>query len=171
MAMASRARPGFGLTTRPGVGPPPSAAHSGRPRQKSPAVALSRRRSSSVAKESPGWCAFAHGRLREASRRRGSGLGSVGEGAARRRRRCPAAALSEGTRCGLGTRCVCCALGPERRPGTSPRGLAAACRKRATTATAGGLSARNRRPGPCSAPAASPTTVAPTGNNVLRVRT
>ena len=64
-------------------------------------------------------------------RRPAAGLthGSQRHSAARRRRRCPAAALSEGTRREPGKRCVLCALGPERRPGVALSGRAAACRR------------------------------------------
>ncbi len=62
-----------------------------------PAVALSRRRSRSGAMEGLWWCAFAHGRLPGGGPAAGAAA-RPSRSAARRRRLCPAAALSEGTR-------------------------------------------------------------------------
>src|SRR6266511_4519863 len=88
---------GFCGQPAPASGPAPLVGTRRRAVMGEPAVALSRRRSRSVAKGRLLWCAFAHGRLRKAVPPPGLAAW-LSRSAARRRRRCPAAALSEGTR-------------------------------------------------------------------------
>jgi hypothetical protein len=139
----------------PRVGPPPCGGTLRQAVTDEPAVALTRRRSGSEAAGSSQWRAFAHGRLREASRRRAdSRLAEV---------QCsPEAPALPGSgpvrghtpQTGDAMRPLCPRTGAAARSCSNRPGRRVP--QRATTATPGGFSARNRDQGSRGSPTVRP---------------